>query len=673
MTNQTFRLGAHAWQAEADPATPVLLAGPPMYVITSIGGGVHAYGDEHLQGQMGGVWAHPIRVLHGWQGQVSIGESTYPLDQAEACELFGSHLIRSFTTADLAITWTEFVTDELPALVARIQISNRSAHAVVGQFSLHATLDLRGCWFGGWGACDPAPNEHGALLTMRGSGKGLEGRAAAILAEASAAWLIDGTQAIARMPLRLEADEVADYTIVLAVAHAGGTEAATDLARRVRTHADELFEKKQQRQSSQLAKMTLTTPDPTLNAAWDLACQNLHLLAAAYPDLPPYFLAGLPEYPQLFGCDTEYTTAGATAAGYGPLMRSTLHALADYAERACARIPHEVTTNGRVFHPGNIQETPQFAAACWDYLRWSGDLAFVEQIYPLCVEGLDHFGHVIAGHGYPYGDGIVERPGMGAFKLDSVCYLYQALNAMRRLALAIGRDDDAPRFAEQAAQLRERFERDWWIDSEGMYADSLHLDRRQQFDGHWTVVLPIQLGMAQDARATRALARIRAEWVNEWGLVHTRGTEERVWTLPSGLLALAAFDYHDPDLGITLLRNIAETANHGSLGMLKELIPIGLCFVQLWSAGLLLQGITEGLLGLHPLAHLHRLDIRPNLPSDWPQVSLQGIMVGEHTIDLVVTPTNLQLFHRQGPCPLTIAYGAQLLEVAVGAEINAAI
>ena len=34
------------------------------------------------------------------------------------------------------------------------------------------------------------------------------------------------------------------------------------------------------------------------------------------------------------------------------------------------------------------------------------------------------------------------------------------------------------------------------------------------------------------------LERIEREWVNQWGLAHTRAREELVWTLPTGLLAL---------------------------------------------------------------------------------------------------------------------------------------
>jgi hypothetical protein len=162
--------------------------------------------------------------------------------------------------------------------------------------------------------------------------------------------------------------------------------------------------------------------------------------------------------------------------------------------------------------------------------------------------------------------------------------------------------------------------------------------------------------MASPERASKSLERIMREWVNRWGLVHTLRREELVWTLPTGLLALTAFRYNQPDLGVRLLQGIAETASYGTLGAFKELIPIGLCFVQLWSAGLYAQGVIEGLLGLQPLAHLHRLTISPRLPVGWPYARLSALGVGAHMLSVQVTPADMELQHMSGPEPLDLRY-----------------
>src|SRR5262249_37763136 len=116
------------------------------------------------------------------------------------------------------------------------------------------------------------------------------------------------------------------------------------------------------------------------------------------------------------------------------------------------------------------------------------------------------------------------------------------------------------------------------------------------------------------------------------------------------------FRYGQPSLGVRLLENIALTASYGTLGAFKELIPIGLCFVQLWSAGLYLQSIIEGLLGLRPLAHQHQLAISPRLPASWPWVRLNGLVVGEHILTVQVMPSSLDVQHSAGPESLDLRY-----------------
>jgi hypothetical protein len=654
MTIQRYHLAGATWEAASPPDTPLFLAGPQLYTLTTVGGAVRPFGEWHLPGNMGGVWSHPLRALHGWSLALARNSTTYALDSAIACDLHGSHATRHFNIESLTVNWTEFAAQDAPALLSVIAIRNDGGAAWAGTLTLRVEAELRGPWFGGWEAAQTQVEPTGTLRITAANGPYV-GRAVAVAASQPGEWRSAGDSARVTLPITLAPGETHSLAFALLVAHTTH-ETVAERAQALAANANKLLADTIAAYEHLNAASTLETRDPLLNAGWSIARQNLQMLTASYPDLPTYLLAGLPEYPQLFGCDTTYTVPGALAGGFAPVVTSALNALAVYGERACGRIPHEITTNGRVYHPGNTQETPQFAVACWDHLRWTGDLDHARRMYPLCAEGLEHFAGTLAGGHYPLGDGMVERLGMGACKLDSVCYLYQALDALRELARAIGRDAEADAYAEHAARLAERFERDWWLEVESLYADSLQLDGRPQLDGHWTIALPAQVGIASAERARRTLNRIEREWVNEWGLVHTRGTEEHVWTLPTGLLALAAFAYDRPELGVKLLGSIAETARHGTLGTLKELIPIGLCFIQLWSAGLLLQGVVEGLFGVAPRAHRGEVDIAPRLPAGWSDVQLRGLPVGAHTLDLLAGPDTLELGHAAGPRPLNIRY-----------------
>jgi hypothetical protein len=680
ISQRTLRFGPHTLLA-ADAGrdvVPYFLSGQKMYYVGMTTGDLQPIGAEHLVGEMGGLWAHPIKVADGLTLLISDADGVRSMaHNIELIELL-SHLEWRYRLGGMEIKRRDFIVEDQAVFVSLLTLRNAGARPRSGRLHLNVWLKFLGCWFGAqatgggeywledrlvlgydrlwqgrWGVAfgtTVAPDE--CIFTPRPVGQ----------------------QATLVYPFTINPGGSQTWEFMLAADQERGHEGARRLFAQLAGSGEKLLQAKVDRYHERIfGGAALETPDKSVNRSFSLAKANLQLLSANYsPNLPPYFLAGVPEYPQLFGCDTEYTVAGATAAGFGDTAKSALLGLADYGGRACGRIPHEITTNGRVFHPGNTQETPQFAAACWDYFRWTGDFAFLRQVYPVCKEGLDEYMPAVWSGGklYPVGDGVVERSGMGSCKLDSTCYLFQAMRALRDMAEALELPDEARRYGGRLDELRRRFENDWWIEDESMYADSLHSDGRQQLDGHWTVVLPLQLGMASDDRARRALERIDREWVNQWGLVHTREQEELVWTLPTGLLALTAFRYGQPSLGVRLLENIALTASYGTLGAFKELIPIGLCFVQLWSVGLYLQAMIEGLVGLRPLAHRHQLAISPCLPANWPQVRLSGVRIGEHLATLRVTPASLEVLHVEGSVDLQLLYrlppSAELLAPAAG-------
>jgi glycogen debranching enzyme len=653
VTLQRYFIDDDVWESEATPTTPVFISGQRIYAITTIGGVRHPFGEWHLRDNMGGVWAHPLRILDGWALALEMDGIVAPLDHAVCCDLFGAYITRHFTVGTLTLEWTEFAVDDQPHYYATLLARNDGAAPVNATVLLRAEADLRFCWFGGVAPAEPEMRVLSDGVAWRAA-DAYAGVTVTLVSASPAAWEISGRMAQARFPLIVQPGEALALQWRLAVQR----DDASPPGNVLRAAVDALSSKIALYRTITSA-IRLETPDQDINRCWQVARQNIHMLRADYrPALAPYLLAGLPEYPQLFGCDTTYSVPGVVAGGFADIAHSALEELGRYAWRACSRVPHEITTNGRVYHPGNIQETPQFAVACWDYVRWSGDLDFLERMYPICVEGLEHFSATLEGRGYPIGDGVVEVPGMGACKLDVVCYLYQALTTLRDMALTLGRPGDAVRFAGYAGELAARFESDWWIEQEGMYADSLHLNGQPQFDGHWTVLLPVLTGIAAPERAQRVLHRIVREWVNEWGMVHTRSADMRVWTLPTGLLALAVFRHGDADTGIQLLRNIGATARYGTLGTLKELIPQGLCFIQLWSAALFVQGITEGVFGLTPLAQRRELVIEPRLPSGWSGATLHGLRVGDQTLELHVTPEYAEIRLLKGDTPLLARYRA---------------
>jgi glycogen debranching enzyme len=105
------------------------------------------------------------------------------------------------------------------------------------------------------------------------------------------------------------------------------------------------------------------------------------------------------------------------------------------------RVPHQISPSGQVAFAGNAQETPQWVSSLWDAYRWTGDSAFLADLYPAARKGL--FDYVLGtidpdGDGYPSGPGMVEAEGMGAEKLDSAAYTWAALHALAKMAALLG-------------------------------------------------------------------------------------------------------------------------------------------------------------------------------------------------------------------------------------------
>ena len=139
--------------------------------------------------------------------------------------------------------------------------------------------------------------------------------------------------------------------------------------------------------------------------------------------------------------------------------------------------------------------------------------------------------------------------------------------------------------------------------------------------------------------------------------MHTQGDDERVWTLPTGVLSRGAYRYGNPDLGFELLTRIAATLNHGAIGCYHELIPDGLTFIQNWSASLFLKGTVKDLMGLDPHADRHEVTIAPQLPSAWEFAELSSVVIGDHRLDVRAERERAEIRHLSGPAPLTVRYG----------------
>lgn len=395
--------------------------------------------------------------------------------------------------------------------------------------------------------------------------------------------------------------------------------------------------------------------------------------------------AGLPWFLTLFGRDTLLTAYQTTAIGPG-LARGALLALATFQARASddfrdmepGKILHELrmgelTQLGLKPHSpyyGSADSTPLWLILLSEYWRWTGDTELVGGLRDHALAALGW----IDGPGDRDGDGYVEYGTRSSQGLGNQCwrdsydgvlfadgsmpylpiataeiqgYVYDA--KLRLAELADGPFADpalATRLRGEAAALRERFERDFWIDRRGgYYAIGLDGDKRPIDSLTSNIGQLLWTGIVSEERA-RAVARqlMGDPLFSGWG-VRTMSTDDvgfnpigyhrgTVWPHDNSLIAhgLARYGFRDEANRIALaMLDAASFSGYRlpeafsgyprSVGRFPVPYPTA-CSPQAWATGAPLL-LLRAMLGLE--ARDGEVIVDPALPEEIGRVSIRGL------------------------------------------------
>lgn len=639
--SQTLAFGNIRRSKPLKDETEFLIAGPRLYEFGSMNGSFPRVG--RLDGDQGGIWCHPIKLVDAFAFEVIdgdrkpwrlLGPSSFEHDFASA----SFH----FQHGDLAATRRDFVPEGEPALVSLLTLHNETDQPRELTIRFSASIQLRPSYESG------LPNGPDTLEYRDGlfgaSDSAMPGRWAVVLGSdgSPTGHGIAGTRGHLNYRVTLSARGEATLRFLIVGEHQGGAEAARARFRSIVPKARDLLAAKQSLYRERiLGGVKFECSDPAMTDAFHCAKANVMMsLMDLRPHFPaPFLAAGFPIYTWLFGCDSLHSTAGVAAAGFDEAARGTLECLLHFAAEH-QQGAHEVASNGRLLGWDHIQETPQLVVACWRQFLWTRDRRFLETAFPICRELVDR---ALATadqdqDGYLEGPGLMEQPGMGPERIDSVCHLYAAYRALAGMAEVLGQPG-ADEHLRHARELKERFNRDWWNAESKMWACSLRRDGTQTLDDFWAVVFPQQVGIAEPDKGAMVLERIQNDWVNDqWGFVHQRKPRivgEGVGVVHNNVLAQTAFLHGRPDLGWKLMQLSAKAPlGERMLGAFDETIPGGGDLVQLWSFGPFLECIVEGLAGVRPRAGSHGIDLFPQLPRGLDWFKLQGLRIGQHRLAL---------------------------------------
>ncbi|TNF43322.1 MAG: glycogen debranching protein, partial [Cytophagales bacterium] len=432
--------------------SPFSAAGDRVYLIGHQNGQFPDLG-WHVEGEMGGIWLHPIKLMDGFTASLSLGEQTYCLDQAKTFTNFPFSNLHNFPLegTGIEVERLQFVPDGKEGMTIFFRVKNVDKSEKTVQFQFNAYVDLMPVWLGErTGMIDQADvisfdemtntfsakDEGNPWFVVWGSGEGIS---LSPQEELTCTYSPKGQGAASGFTVNINLPANSEQIVPIFIA--GSTEselkAMSTLADLRKNLESDWFAKK--RRYEALAELSeIQIPDAELQKAFQWIKYNTDWLVRDVPGIGRGFGAGLQDYPWWFGVDSEYTIQGLIATGRKDLVYSTLELIHNLSEKenGNGRIVHEVSTNGAVFNPGNINETPQWASTIWEVYRWTGDRDLLEKYFPSIEKGLDWLlrGNDKDGNLLADGYGMMEIHGLKSEMIDVAAYSQKAFADAAKMA-----------------------------------------------------------------------------------------------------------------------------------------------------------------------------------------------------------------------------------------------
>jgi len=441
---------------------------------------------------------------------------------------------------------------------------------------------------------------------------------------------------------------------------------------------------------------TLHTDNELFNQVVNRSINELRMLWTEDHGGEGYFAAGVPWFATLFGRDS-IITALQTLALRPELARKCLHLLA--RRQARSYDPFSVQEPGKILHEmrqselsaikelpytcyyGSVDSTPLFLVLVAEYYHWTGDYATLLQLLPAIKDAI----HWVREFGRPKGDVYLRYNVDAAMGLrnqgwkdseeaimhadGSLCdgpialaevqgYVYRAWTSLAPLLENFGEESLARTLTREAGDLKEAFNRDFWLDDLKRVAMALDGENRPSTVMSSNAGQVLWSGLLDQDRAEAVReALFQNDMFSGWGirtlsrdcaayypLGYHLGT---VWPHDNAIIAHGLKRYgFEPEVE-ELMTALFDAAQHFPTRSLPELFggqsradyrppvpyPVA-CRPQAWAAGAILHLLVAAL-GLRADAPNGRLYVvRPRLPFWLGRVDIDGLKVGERNVTL---------------------------------------
>ena len=411
-----------------------------------------------------------------------------------------------------------------------------------------------------------------------------------------------------------------------------------------------------------------------------------------------FIMAGVPWFATLFGRDSIITSLSILPF-YPQIAVRTLRTLArlqgdtvdEARDEQPGKIVHEIRNGemaatgevpfGRYY--GSVDATPLFLWLYGRCVESTGDLQLADELWPNVERAIgwierwgdrDGDGYVkylretprgLANQGWKdsedaifHQNGELARPPIALAEVQG--YVYAACMEVASVAARLGRGSVADRLLTRATALKQSFERDFWLEPEGMIALALDADKRPCRVMTSNGAHCLATGIVDGERATAMCKRLLADdMYSGWGIRTLSGKEKRynpmsyhngsVWPHDNAMAALGLARACDHAGVLKVLEGLFDASEQLNTSSLPELFcgfrrEIGLgptpypvaCYPQAWSAASVYM-MLQAMLGMRVLGFEQRVIFDTHLLPTWLDwLSIDKLRVGDGSVSFVL-------------------------------------
>ncbi len=683
-------------------ASPFVTAGDRVYMVGHQDGSFPDLG-WHISGEMGGIWDHPIKLMDGFTIHVRDERMLWTLDSASLFQNFPFGNLHTFKSGDLQIDRFQFVPDGIEGLIVELSIANNSPQPVELEVDFVGHVDLRPTWL----------SERENIEDGKDEGAFDQNKAAYVVKDSNNPWFVLFGADLSSKNFTTEEQQNSndlgkDFALKTSISLAENTsktmryfvagsyesrESAFATYDQLTMSPEKLLLQKIERYKQVASTNTLTSNDEGLDQMFRWIKYNTQWLVRDVPEVGRGVSAGIPDYPWWFGTDGAYIIQGMLSAGMHEEAMNTIDLILDLSrkENGNGRIVHEVSSNGIVFNPGNLNTTPTFISSLWKAYQWTGDQRIIDAYYDDVIQGIEWIDRMDKDeNGFPDGAGMMEIHGLHSEMIDVVAYLAKAYEATANFATVKGEKETAEKYRSKADHLIRKINTEWWVQESKSFADfrsskeeALELieaaivradtinkpwsvtelqetkknarkvpEDLQGFVVHhnWVVNTPMEVGIADQDKAQQALETAK-KYQNRFGMFVTGIDRDEnqekaekwkafsyvgaVMTLPTGVQAISEARYGNAEASLAYLKLLQNSFSYALPGSMYEVSPDFGMVAQGWNVYAVAVPIVDYFFGIQPEAFNKRITIKPQMPASWNQAKLENIKIGENELTIL--------------------------------------